>query len=91
MTLMRNGEIHLADVVDPGVDRVLSVPVSHPGQAWPFRGQFRLLPSYDRDPSLAAVAEDGELLHFPLPSWLPVDGDRRHPLESVATEIPNSG
>jgi hypothetical protein len=135
MTLMRNAEIHLPDVVDPGVDRALSVPVLRPGQAWPFRGQFRLFPSwrqldelpsdvretkktagrciasyrdcvagklivdtlldavrffYDCDPSLAAVADDGELLHFPLLAVLPADGDRHHPLESLATGDPDS-
>ena len=124
-TLMRNAEVHLPIVVDPGVKRALSVPVLRPGQVWPFRGQFRLFPSwrpfdelptdvretkmtanrckdsyrehvagklildtlldavrffYGCDPSLAAVADSGELLHFPLPAVLPVSGDRRHPL-----------
>jgi hypothetical protein len=129
MTLMRNAELHLPDVVDPGVERVLNVPLLRPGQAWPFRSEFRLFPSwrqlyelpkdvrettktaghciasygdyvagkliidslldavrffYDCDPSLAAVGDDGELLHFPLPAVLSVDGDRHHPLESLA-------
>jgi hypothetical protein len=136
MTLMRNVEIHVPDVLDPGVDRALSVPVLRLGQALPFRGQFRLFPSwrqfdelprevretkktathsiasyrefvagklivdslldtvrffYACDPSIAAVTDDGELLHFPLPTLLPVDGDRHHPLESLATESPDCG
>jgi hypothetical protein len=136
MTLMRNAELHLLDVVDPGVDRALSIPVLRPGQAWPFRGQFRLFPSWRQlddlptelretkrtaarciasyrdcvagkliidtlldavrffhqcDPSLAAMADDGELLHFPLPALLPVDGDRYHPLESLVGQDPNGG
>lgn len=114
----------------------MSVPILRPGQALPFRGQFRLFPSwrqldelprevretektaarsiasyrdcvagklivdtlldavrffYDCDPSIAAATDDGELLHFPLPTVLPVNGDRHHPLESLATEDPDCG
>jgi hypothetical protein len=46
LTLIRNAEVHCADVLDPGVDRVLSIPPFPVGQAWPGTGEFRLLPSW---------------------------------------------
>ena len=128
LTLMRNSEVHVPVVVDPGISRALSVPIMREGEVWPFRGQFRIFPSWlefdelpsavqettktaercktsyqefvggrlildslldavkffhECDPTIAAVDERGELLHFPLPAVLSVSGDRRHPLDEV--------
>jgi hypothetical protein len=45
-TLIRNAEVHLPVVVDPMVERALSVPVPRARHAWPYQGQFRLFPAW---------------------------------------------
>ena len=60
-TLMRNADIHLPSVVDPGIDRALSVPVMPPGQVWPFRGQFRLFPFWRPFDDLPADVRETKL------------------------------
>jgi hypothetical protein len=127
LTLIRNAEMHSTEILDPGIDRVLSIPQVPVAKAWPATGQFRLLPSWrefdglpldvretrhtasrcklayrehvaghlvmdtlqdavkffcECDPSIPAVADDGELRHFPLPQLLPVAEERLHPLGS---------
>jgi hypothetical protein len=67
MTLMRNAEVHLGAVVDPGVDRALSVPPWFVGQPWPFpvhfRGQFRLFPSWRPFDELPREVRETERTH----------------------------
>jgi hypothetical protein len=46
LTLIRNAEVHCPDILDPGIDRVLSIPPVLVGNARPATGQFRLLPSW---------------------------------------------
>ena len=46
MTLLRNAEIHLPEVIDPEIARAVSVPILREDERWPFNGRFRIFPTW---------------------------------------------